>query len=160
MSFCQHCGNEAIATAVFCGACGNQLAKEEGNDQTKTFTSKGSSTSNLSDSWKNKFASIEKAGGPKLPLYRDLTSNERSVIFNGWGFFFGPFYYLVKGMWKKAIVLFLLSLIVGILIEMILGAMGINIPEVMQFLPSAVIFACRANIDFYKKMILGDNGWW
>jgi len=23
-----------------------------------------------------------------------------------------------------------------------------------------VIFATRANIDYYKKMVLGDNGWW
>lgn len=22
------------------------------------------------------------------------------------------------------------------------------------------LFAVRANIDYYKKMVLGDNGWW
>lgn len=24
----------------------------------------------------------------------------------------------------------------------------------------SAVFAIRANIDYYKKMVLGDNGWW
>ena len=24
----------------------------------------------------------------------------------------------------------------------------------------SAVFAIRANIDYYKKMVLGENGWW
>lgn len=52
--------------------------------------------------WQERFELIEKAGGPKLPLIRTLSFKERLKMFNVMGFFFGPFYYFVKGMWKKA----------------------------------------------------------
>ncbi|MDD5395561.1 MAG: GYF domain-containing protein [Thiothrix sp.] len=114
----------------------------------------------IEEPWKTKFALIEKAGGYKLPHFRDLTYGERrKVVINFWGFFFVGFYYLAKGMWKKAIVLTTLCFAAIVILEMILHAMGITNTRITSFIASAV-FATRANIDYYKKMVLNDNGWW
>ena len=33
-------------------------------------------------------------------------------------------------------------------------------PETITKFVGAAIFGARANIDFYKKTVLGDDGWW
>lgn len=113
----------------------------------------------LPEAWKKKFELIEKAGGPKQPNARALTAAERyNINFNFWGLLFGPFYYFAKGMWKKALVLWILTIVVIVIISMLLAAMGI--PDQALGFAGGVIFAVRANIDYYKKVVLGDNGWW
>ncbi|MBL0089748.1 MAG: DUF2628 domain-containing protein [Ideonella sp.] len=102
---------------------------------------------------------MEKAGGPKMPNARNLPFGERSTLtFNGWGFFFGPFYYLAKGMWKKGLSLFGVVVVLLIVGEAIASAM--HWPDGFLSVIGPVVFAVRANIDYYKKMVLGDNGWW
>lgn len=157
MTFCSKCGSELVETAVFCGTCGTkanfiteQLLKKEELPTSATY--------NISDSWQKKFTLIEKAGGVKLSKARELTFTECSVIFNVWGFFFGPFYYVAKGMWKKGIVLTGLCVIAIIIFDSIFGEMG-ALSTMSNFIAPAV-FATRANIDYYKKVVLGDNGWW
>ncbi|MCX7092024.1 MAG: GYF domain-containing protein [Methylobacter sp.] len=114
----------------------------------------------ISEPWKQKFELIEKAGGPKLKEARNLPFKERSkIMFNLLGSIFGPFYYLVKGMWKKAVVLSAIGVLAIIILELIFDKIGVRNSKITNFIiPS--IFASRANIDYYKKMVLGDNGWW
>lgn len=118
----------------------------------------------ISESWKKRFALIERAGGPKLPRSRDLSFSERSgIVFNILGALFNGFYYLAKGMWKKAITLTGLSVVITLLLELILSAMGFSQGakfSVVSLVVPVAIFGARANIDYYKKVILGDNGWW
>jgi len=109
--------------------------------------------------WQRKFALLEKAGGPKMPKYRDLSFSERrGLLFSLWGFFFGPFYYLAKGMWKKAISLTAVCTVLIVVLALIFSAMHWS--DGILNIVAGVIFAVRANIDYYKKMVLGDNGWW
>ena len=158
MAFCSKCGTELAAAAAFCGSCGTSTTA------VKVKPSQGAASSNIpsqevTDAWKEKFALLEKAGGPKLTKARELALGERTkVVFNVWGFLFGPFYYLAKGMWKKAIVLLALCVVAIVILSMILSAMGIS-DAITSFIAPAV-FATRANVDYYKKMVLGDNGWW
>lgn len=115
----------------------------------------------VSDSWKQKFRLIQKAGGPKQPNLKSLSSGERmKIVFNIVAFLFGPIYYLVKGMWKKALSLFGASLAAIVVLGTILELLGF--PKLADALGygAAAFFAVRANIDYYKKMVLGDNGWW
>ena len=118
-------------------------------------------TLQVADTWKKKFRTLEQAGGPKLPHLKTLPFKERfSVTFNFLGFIFGPLYYLAKGMWKKALFLFAACVAAVLLIGSALDMAGL--PEVANSLGYGVsaFFGVRLNIDYYKKMVLGENGWW
>lgn len=157
MIFCQGCGKEIHETAPTCLSCG--VTQSNSKAQSSTMTAPSNDTESISDSWKVKFKLLEKAGGVKLPNVRNLSFGERmKVVFNVWGFLFGPFYYLAKGMWKKAIPLCGISFLIIVVLEALCQAMGIS-DRITNFVAGA-IFATRANIDFYKKVKLGDNGWW
>jgi hypothetical protein len=116
----------------------------------------------LSPGWKHKFALIEKAGGAKLPRMKELKFGERmNVMFNIWAFLFGPIYYAVKGMWRKAIAYTVLAVLASTLLDLLLELAGIN-PEPLSRpigLGMAAAFATLANISYYKKVMLSDKGW-
>jgi uncharacterized protein DUF2628 len=116
----------------------------------------------VSDSWKRKFKAILKAGGPNLPDIKNLTSEERKAIptFNVLAFLFGPFYYLFKGMWKKGLTLFVLCFIGILILDAVMGLVGLgNFTRATGF-AAAAVFGALANRDYYTKMVLGQNGWW
>jgi len=130
-------------------------------DIAETQTGRHIETLPVSEAWKHKFRLIDKAGGPKLPKLKELTGGERSKIGFGFlAFLFGPVYYLVKGMWKKALTLFAIGVALVVVLTVVMDLAGFG--QYTKALGYAVgaIFAVRANIDYYKKMVLGDNGWW
>jgi hypothetical protein len=110
----------------------------------------------VSDSWKRKFRLIEKAGGPDLPDFRALPFGDRfSVNFNFLAVFFGPIYYIVKGLWRQAVVYF----IVACVLILILDAMGLG--KITRAVGSGlgIVYGLRANISYYKKVVLGEAPW-
>ena len=115
----------------------------------------------VSDAWKQKFRLLEKAGGPKQSNFKALSSGERLKIgFNIVAFLFGPLYYLAKGMWRKALTLFGVCVAVLVVIGFALDLAGMSrVADALGY-GVAAVFGVRANIDYYKKMVLGDNGWW
>lgn len=115
----------------------------------------------VSDGWKRTFHLLVKAGGPRLPNLQALSGGERfKVSFNILGFLFGPFYYLAKGMWKKALSLFAACLAVLIPLSLTLEYFGLDALANALGYGAAAVFAVRANIDYYKKACLDDNSWW
>lgn len=111
--------------------------------------------------WKAKFYLIERAGGVKLPKFRELKVGERlKVNFNILAFLFGPIYYAVKGMWKKGLTLFLASSLVVIGLAIVCELLGFGALGNALGYGVAALFATRANIDYYKKVVLHENGWW
>jgi Protein of unknown function (DUF2628) len=115
----------------------------------------------VSNSWKQKFRLMEKAGGPKQLNLKSLAPGERVKIgFNIIAFLFGPFYYLTKGMWKKALSLFGVCLVGIVAVGVVLELIGLGRVANALGYGAAGVFAVRANIDYYKKMVLGENGWW
>ena len=115
----------------------------------------------VSESWKNRFRLIEQAGGVKLPKLRDLAFGDRMrVTFNGWAFLFGFFYFAAKGMWRKGLVLLLMCIAILTVLELILMMIGTRHLGNSAGYGVAVLFASRANVDFYKKKVLGKDGWW
>lgn len=116
----------------------------------------------VSPAWKERFKAIAHAGGPKLPHFKQLSKKERqkAMRLNILAFIFGPVYYAIKGMWKKGLVYFLLTLLVAIAVALTLDYFGYE-----RFIRAAtcsfgVWFGVKANTDFYKKMVEGRNGWW
>lgn len=157
---CRGCGQQIHETAPTCPKCG--APQYPGAPQSTVHRqplTPGAGPEEVSAGWNKRFAQIEKAGGPKMPRAKDFPFGERCfLVFNIWGFLFGPFYYLVKGMWKKAISLFGLTLVIIIVASVVLGAMGM--PTGILSFVGAALFGTRANVDFYKKVVLADNGWW
>lgn len=116
----------------------------------------------ISEKWKVRFSAIHHAGGVKMPRFKERPAAERrkAFSFNFLAFFFGPIYYACKGMWKKGLALFVVCAAVVILLGIGLDYLGYGrIANALGYGISAV-FATRANLDYYKKMLLNDNGWW
>ena len=115
----------------------------------------------VSAAWKQKFRLLKQAGAPKLTNLKSLSFKERFTInFNIIAFLFGPFYYLAKGMWKKALSIFAACAAAVMVIGFALDIAGLSkVSDALGYGVSA-IFALRANIDYYKKMVLCENGWW
>ncbi|USX26057.1 DUF2628 domain-containing protein [Oxalobacteraceae bacterium OTU3CINTB1] len=150
MSTCQHCGIGNSPIRSLCTTCGKDLPKPvAGTD------------ADLSALWRIRFDLIEKAGGPTRPLFKQLTFGQRCrVAFNLWALVFGLFYYLAKGMWRKAITVLCLSLSVLALSSFLPPDGGLSfIPSTLNIMITFWYFL-NANINYYKKVVLGDNGWW
>ena len=80
------------------------------------------------------------------------------ISFNFLALLFGPIYYLCKGMWRKAITLTLLGY-AAVFILGLADADEVRVQRVGTF-ALAGLFCARANVDFYKRRVLQDNGWW
>lgn len=71
---------------------------------------------------------------------------------------FSLFYYLYLGMWKRAI-----TYMVGVIVlERILVMIGLDSGAADSLTPFVVgaVYGTRANIDYYRKIRQGNNGWY
>ncbi|WP_394787839.1 DUF2628 domain-containing protein [Rhodoferax sp.] len=155
MVFCRGCGKQIHDTAFACPHCGAPQADQAKPVPTASMAGSAGSPQALSENWQRRFALLEKAGGPKLPKLGDLPFKERlALIFNIWAFLLGPVYYAAKGMWKKGLVLFGICVVLAAIVS----AFGISTQFVGFF--AAGLYSRRSSCDYYKKVVLGDNGWW
>ncbi|MCA8258266.1 DUF2628 domain-containing protein [Burkholderia sp. AU31624] len=176
MAFCEQCGTQLGASAAFCSGCGKPaavpaatLAVTPANPPTRPeFVAPAPAPDNLaglSDKWRRRFAAIEKAGGERTrwwrwPEAKQLTGKEKRLITsNLWAFVFGPFYYLYLGMWRKAITLSLLALVIDVLLGMAGDALSVPVDNFL-WIVSAVMFKQCANVDYYRKTVLNRREWW
>lgn len=117
--------------------------------------------------WGRRFTAIKKLDTCEL---KDLTSEEKVlVLFNPWALFFGPFYYLAKGLWKKAIIFslifftsyFILLIIADIVSDSITASARIGVLIfIANYLVVPIFYCLNANRDYYKKYVLKHKGWW
>lgn len=150
MPFCQHCGSQASATADFCFNCGADVAAA------------AMVLPDLPERWKVRFALLHKAGGVSLPQSIALTLPEHALLrFNGLAFLFGPLYYCALGMWRKALTLGFLALMLVFFVRALLGALGLGGSgfDAMAFLFAPLLYAMRANVDYFTRKVLQDDGW-
>jgi len=115
----------------------------------------------VSEKWKERFHAINAAGGHKLKKIKELPKSERkkAFSFNILAFLFGPLYYIAKGMWKRGI--FLLVCLVAVIIAATFALEHFGYLKFANALGygAAAVYAMRANLDYYRKMVLNDNGW-
>jgi len=110
----------------------------------------------VSDKWKAKFLAINKAkpiNSGWLPKFEDSKFRPK---FNFLAFFFGAIYYVIKGMWKKALAILGLGIVLTVIVSMI------N-PKFAQFVGFGIagLVAMMANYDFYRFKVLDEgNFWW
>jgi len=147
MSTCEKCGVTGNVPAG-CFDCGEAL------DQRLV---------ELSPTWRQRFAAIAKAGGPTLVNLRKCPLGQRfTALFNFPALLFGPLYYLFRGMWRKALSLTALVFGIALIMQVIAAVFGLpeeSFDNVVR-IASIVLFTQQANLTYYRKMVLGQNGWW
>lgn len=80
-----------------------------------------------------------------------------------WAFFFNFFYYLVKGIWRKALSLLLIGFVINILMIVIVEVFRVNLPPALINLGTLVIAAISmqsAYYDIYRSKVLKQKFWW
>lgn len=117
---------------------------------------------NVSDTWKKRFKALQMAGGPSMHKRKEMSKEDAKALafFNILGFLFGPIYYFSKGMWKKGLTLFVLVFVCLLIFDVVMVLVGFGQYRNVANYAGPAVFAIRANFDYYKKMVLGDNGWW
>lgn len=111
--------------------------------------------------WQERFAFFDQNGSPKSPeyksAYKGLTFGKRILIgMNIWAFFFGFIYFLILGLWRKALVLLAINITVIIIASLfpinqgVANVIGIAIN---------VLWAITANYAYYLKETKNDQGW-
>ena len=117
----------------------------------------------VSDTWKKRFHLIERAGpfiGGKYQNILSLTPRERRALgFNILAFLFSSFYYLAKGMPKKALVLMGFSWIISTVLTLLETAYHFSTPNSLYWIPLAVVASMLANHDYYQKKIYRQDMW-
>jgi hypothetical protein len=110
----------------------------------------------VSDKWKDRFRAIERAGGPSLPQFQKLSFRERSSIqFNWLAFIFGPLYFLAKGLWRQTIAYVLIAIALALLLD----ALGLDKVIRAMGMGFSAVYAIRANISYYKKVVEDEAPW-
>jgi len=175
MGFCERCGTQLGTGAVFCSSCGKPigaaaavpLAGLGGTFEPASLPPAAApdDLAGLSEKWRLRFEAIEKAGGARarwwrLPGARDLTWKEkRLVTSNLWAFVFGPLYCLYLGMWRKAITLTLVVLVIDVILGMAGDALNVPLDKSL-WIVSALTFKQCGNVDYYRKTVLKLREWW
>lgn len=114
----------------------------------------------LSEKWKFRFSFFDEHGFPgfwsSTPEYKKalktLNSRQRITIqCNFFAVFFTVIYLLILGLWKKAIIVFVLAFIVAVIAGMVgIGALSIAVN---------VYVGMNANKWFYEKEVKGIHNW-
>lgn len=176
MAFCKQCGTQKSAGAAFCSGCGKSTAVSTAVPLASQPAAFGTASipasavladdlAGLSEKWRRRFAAIEKAGGERTrwwrwPEAKRLTGKEKRLITsNLWAFVFGPFYYLYLGLWRKAITLSLVALMIDVILGMAGDALDFPVDHFL-WIVSAVMFRQCANVDYYRKTVLKRREWW
>lgn len=175
MAFCEQCGTPLLESALFCAGCGKAIASSAASraialDAARSMLGSPRAATvddfaELPEKWRQRFAAIEKAGGERArwwrwPEAKQLTGKEKRLITsNLWAFVFGPFYYLYLGLWRKAITLSLVVLVLDVILGMVGDALNIPIDNFL-WIVSAVMFKQCANVDYYRKTVLKQREWW
>lgn len=160
---CTKCGAKNESGVGSCAYCGNAM-KAVGS-----VVSPGNIEQlPISEDWKKIFRLISEnsiskatAGVPyfntpdeRLAPYKKIFDKES--IYSFWAFGFGFLYYLVLGMWKKAIVIAVIVFVGSAFLEQIIRK---ELP-IFVYIGLGVWWGGMAKYDYYRKMVLKEDFWW
>ncbi|QPN46972.1 membrane protein [Pseudomonas putida] len=122
---------------------------------------------NLKPKWQERFAFFDQHGGPREASYkaafRALPFRKKLLINNNFlGFFFGPIYWFVLGMWKKNLVMLAIIMGIGLLEGVYEAATGNAVPRALDqgiSVAFAVLYGMLTNYAYYLKQTKGEQGW-
>lgn len=170
---CPFCKEIIKDGAIKCRHCGSIINTDVNQQQQSYYGSLQQNSTNIdnldvSDVWKTRFRAFHEHGKPQSSWYGYKFNSNNPVlaikggsVFNkenyvSWcAFMFCALWYFVKGMWKKGIVLGVLSIILGTIGEKIGG------PFIYAgYAVVGTIAAYSGSYDYYKLKILKQTSWW
>ncbi|TDZ80769.1 hypothetical protein DE4587_00627 [Mycobacteroides salmoniphilum] len=115
--------------------------------------------SDLSAYWRLKFDFYDRYGTRFTPeavaaaKARPFAVRMRSAI-NLPALFFGPIYFIVKGMWRKAITIMLLGLFLGVVVYLAFPGLGFG-----GFGTNGAVYMILAGPAYYRHRAKGSRSW-
>ncbi|MFV0262027.1 MAG: DUF2628 domain-containing protein [Kluyvera sp.] len=120
-----------------------------------------------SEKWNMRFSFFTQNGAPctknnrralkELPLFGRM-----KISMNWWAFFFGFIYFLILGLWRQALSLLGITILVSVIVEFVAPAMGLYItPSIATGINLGMMgmWAMTANYAYYLKEVRGIRGW-
>ena len=169
---CPFCKEEIAEGAIKCKHCGSMLSTQfQTQTQVAAQTVIPDSTNGhavidalpISEGLKKKLHFVhDNLKGIKFgcPYYGKISFSENLSQFNIFAFLFTVFYYLVKGMWRKALVLLLIHIVLQVLVTLILPWQYQGLGSLLCVMAIASIAASSAYCDLYRKYVLKQEFWW
>jgi hypothetical protein len=119
--------------------------------------------------WRERFAFLDANGAPGTPTYKQafkaLPFLQRIKIQSSLlAFFFGPIYFFILGLWRKALVGLAITVAVFIIDVVLYAALGpenrfADLVARMLGLAVTLIYAGTANYAYYLKEVKGQDSW-
>ncbi|ORA59809.1 DUF2628 domain-containing protein [Mycobacteroides franklinii] len=113
----------------------------------------------LSAYWRLKFDFYDRYGTRFTPeavaaaKARPFAVRMRSFI-NLPALFFGPIYFVVKGMWRKAITVMLFGLLLGVAVYLTFPGLGFG-----GFSTNGAVYMILAGPAYYRHRVVGSRSW-
>ncbi|SHP08782.1 Protein of uncharacterised function (DUF2628) [Mycobacteroides abscessus subsp. bolletii] len=115
--------------------------------------------SDLSAYWRLKFDFYDRYGTRFTPeavaaaKARPFAVRMRSFI-NLPALFFGPIYFVAKGMWRKAITVMLFGLFLGVVVYLAVPGLGFG-----GFSTNGAVYMILAGPAYYRHRVVGSRSW-
>ena len=103
----------------------------------------------VSNGWKKTFTKLRNKGADDSFQYS----------FSFLGFFFGPIYYLFKGMWAKGAVLCLIYSILAAALLVAEAIWMLELPPMTYAIASGSLFGTYAHFDYFRRVVHGEKMW-
>ncbi|MDX7990641.1 DUF2628 domain-containing protein [Xenorhabdus littoralis] len=124
-------------------------------------------SSKYSEKWQERFEFFEKNGCPSSKGHqealRKVTFSKRiKISMNFFAVFFGIFYFLILGLWKKGLALLGMIFAVAIAIGITEEIVGYELSDaIWNGLGAgfAILYGFSANYSYYLKEVKGDDSW-
>ncbi|WP_439857542.1 DUF2628 domain-containing protein [Pseudomonas syringae] len=131
-------------------------------------TDQTQSTGQHSAKWQERFNFFETYGAPNDPRFKPAVNalpdfkKKLLVCANIIAFFFGPIYFFVLGLWKKNLALIGVIVAVNVVIALLFGILGMEVPAALGTglnVVFSLMYALTANYSYYLKEVKGEQGW-
>lgn len=116
-------------------------------------------TSTLSPKWQFRFDFFKAHGAPNTPAfkaaYKTLPFGQKLKInFNFYALFFGCIYLFILGMWRKALTIIGITVLLMIVVAFLPDAVGRGVGAAWQ-----VLIALTTNYNYFREKTQGDTSW-
>ena len=115
------------------------------------------------ESWQKRFEILESIDGNIFNIKKSTKlpyGDKLRISINIWGFIFGPFYYMAKGMWIKGLILTLLA--IGWHFVLLWSGLLLTLPDGVRIVVTLVFpLYCMsfATYDYYRKVVHNEETW-